>query len=53
MHHLLAKIDKGYSIKIDTSTLWRQYNMHTVTYIHNNYNEIKKILESNIEDNMF
>jgi len=50
MQHLLAKIDKGYSIKIDASTLWRRYNMRTATYIHNNYNEIKKILESTIED---
>jgi hypothetical protein len=43
MDFLKKLIDKKYSIKIDPETLWKQYNLRTLEYVHNNYTEIKKI----------
>jgi hypothetical protein len=49
MHHIEKKVDKGYMIDITPEKLWRQYNLRTVTYIHKNYNDIKKLLNSRID----
>lgn len=49
MQHIEKKVDKGYMIDITPEKLWRQYNLRTVTYIHKNYNEIKKLLNSRID----
>jgi len=43
MDFLKKLIDKKYSIKIDPETLWKQYNLRTLEYLHNNYAEIKRI----------
>jgi len=48
MRHIEKKVDKGYMIEITPEKLWRQYNLRTVTYIHKNFNEIKKLLNSKI-----
>ena len=48
MRFMEKKVDKGYSIKVTPETLWRQYNMRTATYIHENYDEIKQMLSSNM-----
>ena len=48
MRHIEKKVDKGYMIEITSEKLWRQYNLRTATYIHKNFNEIKKLLNSKI-----
>lgn len=42
------RVDKGYMIEITSEKLWRQYNLRTATYIHKNFNKIKKLLNSKI-----
>lgn len=50
MELLDKKIDYGFTIKVDPSILWRQSNLRTLDYLHNNYDEIKRLLESNNSD---
>ena len=38
---------KGYIIKIEPEILFKQYNLRTATYIHQNYDEIKTLLTGN------
>ena len=46
MRQMETKVTKGYTIKITPEKLWRQYNLRTATYIHENYNEIKSMLNN-------
>ncbi len=46
MGHISEKVNKGFMIEIDAETLWKQYNMRTITYLYKNYNDIMKLLES-------
>ncbi len=50
MRHLEKKVEKGFTIQIEPSVLWRQYNIRTANSIYKNYNEIKKLLESGMND---
>lgn len=50
MDHLIKKIEKGFSIEVEPSTLWRQYNLRTIDAMQKNHREIKKLLESNMDD---
>jgi hypothetical protein len=44
MEEILNIADKKYSIKIDSDTLFRQYNLRTLNYIYENNDKIKKLL---------
>jgi adenylate kinase family enzyme len=50
MRNLEKKVDKGFSIKVDPNILWRQYNLRTAASIYKNFNEIKKLLESKMDE---
>jgi adenylate kinase family enzyme len=44
LEEILNISDKKYSIKIDSDTLFRQYNLRTLNYIYENNDKIKKLL---------
>lgn len=48
MYYIKNKIDYKFSIRIEPEILYKQYNDRTLTSIKNNYDEIKKIINSNI-----
>jgi len=50
MRHLEKKVEKGFTIKIEPSVLWRQYNLRTASSIYKNFYEIKKLLESEMNE---
>ncbi len=45
MQHI--KIHKGFMIKIDANTLWKQYNKRTASHIAQNYSKIIKDIDNN------
>lgn len=48
LENIVINADKGYYIKIDNEIHYKQYNIKIIEEIYKNYDEIKKILNSDI-----
>lgn len=48
LHNMAITVDKGYVIKLDDEIRYKYHNNRTLEGIHENYDEIKEILDSNI-----
>ena len=48
LENIVINADKGYYIKIDKDLHYKQYNIKIIEEIYKNYDEIKKILNSDI-----
>jgi hypothetical protein len=46
MEEILKIVNKKYSIKIDSDTLFRQYNLRTLNYIYENIDKIKNLIKN-------